>query len=190
MKIIIEPFSPNWSVAYQELSEVFRKRLGGLFTDLQHVGSTAVTGLASKPVLDIDIVIDSVEALPAITEKLLKMGYTSKGIVAIPDRYVFTADSALIPFTNPRKFWMKHNLYVCVSGSTALKNHIQFRDYLRSNSKAAAQYEELKYRLAQNSGSIEKYASDKTEFISAILKKCGLSEGELNDIQQVNIVND
>lgn len=175
-----------------KLAEVFQKQLSGMFIDLQHVGSTSVTGLSSKPVLDIDLVIDSVEALPCITEKREKMGYTSKGIIVIPDRYIFTADSALSlsPLTNPRRLWMKHNLYVCISGSTALKNHIRFRDYLRSDKKAVAQYGELKYRLAEDSDSIEKYASDKTEYISAILKHCGFSEAELDDIQKVNILND
>lgn len=190
MKIIVEPYSPCWSVAYQELSEVFQRQLSGMFIDLQHVGSTSVTGLASKPVLDIDLVIDSVEALPKITEKLKEMGYTGKGIVAIPERYVFIADSALTPFTDPYRTWMKHNLYVCISGSTALKNHLRFRDYLRRDKMAVAQYTELKYRIAEDSDTIDKYTSDKTKFIIAILKHCGLSEAELDAIQKVNILND
>ena len=70
-----------------------------------------------------------------------------------------------------------------------MKNHIQFRDYLRSDKNDVAKYAKLKYRLAEDSGSIEKYASDKTKFICAILKHSGLSEDDLDDILKVNILN-
>ncbi|WP_347049139.1 GrpB family protein [Flavobacterium olei] len=190
MKIVVEPYSPQWGIAFEQLSEVYQEQLCGLLSGIEHIGSTSVWGLASKPVLDIDLIIDDASALPSITEKLEKLGYTGKGIVEIPERYVFTADSPFIPFTDPSKMWMKHNLYVCIKGSTALKNHISFRNYLRNNTEAAARYANLKYQLAASSESIGQYVSDKTEFISGALRQCGLSESELGEIRKVNMVSD
>ena len=189
MKIVVEPYSSKWGIEFEQLSEIYQKQLCGLLSGIEHIGSTSVRGLASKPILDIDLIIDDLSTLPRITEKLEKLGYTGKGIVEIPERYVFTADSPFIPFTDPSRLWMKHNLYVCIKGSTALKNHISFRNYLRNNTEAAARYARLKYQLADSSESIEQYVFDKTEFISCALRQCGLSESELGEIRKVNMVS-
>jgi len=89
---------------------------------IEHVGSTAVPGMAAKPVIDMDVVIASRTNLPSIVSRLGSLGYQHRGDLGIADREAFLA-----PRNQPA-----HHLYLCVENSLALKNHLAVRDYLRT----------------------------------------------------------
>lgn len=129
---------------------------------LEHVGSTAVPGLAAKPVIDMDIIIPSRDVWPTIVRRLAGLGYEHRGEVGIADRDAFRA-----PGDQP-----SHHLYVCSSGSAALRNHIAFRDHLRGHPGDAAAYADLKLELADRfSDDRERYVEGKTAFVLSILAR-------------------
>jgi GrpB-like predicted nucleotidyltransferase (UPF0157 family) len=186
-KIVIEDYSPSWTLTFQALKSVYALHLGDLIVDIQHVGSTSVEGLAAKPVIDIDIIIDSPAHLPAISQKLALLGYDHRGNLGIADREAFKGKSDQVPLDGSGRTWPKHHLYVCPADSISLKNHLALRDFLRNNSAKAKEYGELKKRLAaENPYNMDLYIARKTPFITAILKAAGFDDSTLHHITQEN----
>ena len=133
---------------------------------IEHIGSTSVIGLASKPIIDIDIVIDSYDVFPDIVKGLNKLGYTHNGDQGIKDREAFKYKTTQ---------FMTHHLYVCPKDSLELKKHILFRDYLRSHSDALNEYESIKVKAAlEYPHDIDGYLDMKGLYILKIYKKLGL----------------
>lgn len=66
---------------------------------------------------------------------------------------------------------MEHHLYVCNKDSTELAKHLLFRNYLRSNPEAVAEYEEIKMKLAKTAKDRTAYTEGKTKFVTKILGK-------------------
>ena len=147
--------------------------------DIQHVGSTSVPGLAAKPVLDIDIIIDSQEKLLPVIEKLAELSYSHIGDLGIEGREVFKNTTGGVDFP--------HNLYVCVQGAASLENHLRFRDYLRLNPEAAMEYGLLKKELAAKfPHDIDAYIDGKTDFITNVLAEVGMDKASIEKIDLAN----
>ncbi|MDQ8141439.1 GrpB family protein [Chryseobacterium sp. CFS15] len=186
MKIIIEPYSDDWKLKYEKIEYILKHYLDGLYSDIQHVGSTSVKGLAAKPIIDIDIIIQNLTVRDFITEKLTAMGYCYQGTLGIPGRYSFSQKHPFAPFNKESKEAITHNLYVCESGCVALENHLQFRNYLRNHPTAVKEYADLKYRIAASTEDINEYVAQKTAFITTILKECGLPSSAIQAIRDSN----
>jgi len=106
---------------------------------IEHVGSTAVPGLAAKPIIDIDVLSASETLLPVAIERLARLGsYVHQGNLGIPEREAFLALANDPP----------HHLYVCPPRSAEFQRHIAFRDYLRAHPSAVKTYGDLKLALA------------------------------------------
>ncbi|MDQ0170540.1 GrpB-like predicted nucleotidyltransferase (UPF0157 family) [Paenibacillus tundrae] len=73
--IIIEDYNNAWPEMFSNLKSIIEHRLGDLVLRIEHVGSTAVPGLAAKPIIDIDVVIDSMDVLPDVIQGLESLGY-------------------------------------------------------------------------------------------------------------------
>lgn len=186
-KIVVEDYSPSWALTFQALKSVYALHLGSLIVDIQHVGSTSVVGLTAKPVIDIDIIIDSPAHLPDIIQKLALLGYDHRGNLGITDREAFKEKSDQVPLDGSQRTWLKHHLYVCPADSISLKNHLTLRDFLRNNPEKANEYGELKKRLAaENPYNMDLYIARKTPFITAILKTAGFDDTTLHHIAQEN----
>ncbi|MRG45543.1 GrpB family protein [Chitinophaga sp. SYP-B3965] len=174
--ITIEAYSEQWPLAFRELQAIFNQHLEHLISSIEHVGSTAVPGLAAKPIIDIDIIIKDKSRFEEITAILKTLGYTHEGDRGIPGREAFSGP--LQP---------KHHLYVCLEDSISLKNHLLLRNYLRSHPEKAREYGELKKQLAEKyPDNIDLYVENKTAFITDILKETGLDADKLQDITTQN----
>lgn len=186
-KIVVEDYSPSWALTFQALKSVYALHLGDLNVDIQHVGSTSVEELAAKPVIDIDIIIDSPAHLPDIIQKLALLGYDHRGNLGITDREAFKGKTDQVPLDGSGRTWPKHHLYVCPADSISLKNHLALRDFLRNNPAKAKEYGELKKQLAaENPYNMDLYIARKTPFITAILKATGFDDSTLHHIAQEN----
>ena len=181
-KISIVDYDPNWAQQFQDLKDVFNDVLKNDNVAIEHVGSTAVPGLASKPILDIDIIVDDENQLDEVITFLATLGYDFCGDMGIKDRYAFQPISDLSPFTAFSRIWPKHNLYCCIAGSISLQNHILFRDALRRSPKLAREYGALKATIALTTQDIAIYVESKSRFIANVLEREGLSEESINDV--------
>ncbi len=171
--MLIEKYNPNWTKDFTDIKREIENGLHGLNFSIEHVGSTAVPNLDSKPIIDIDIIYQKKSDFEKIKLGLLKTGYYHNGNQGIAERDVFKRNGK---FTNKILDSVKHHLYVCPIESKALERHILSRDFLRKNDWARLKYQQLKYELAENANQDKKiYASLKelnaNDFIDLIIEK-------------------
>lgn len=163
--IVVVPYDPSWPLAFERLAARARDALGVIVDRVEHVGSTAVPGLAAKPIVDVDVVLRDAEDLERAVRALAVLGYEHRGELGVDGRHAFAW-----PAHEPR-----HHLYVCVPGSAGLQDHLAFRDALRANRALAARYAALKQELAARfAHDRERYVEGKTAFVRDVLRRCAL----------------
>lgn len=155
--ITVLEYDRAWPLKYEKEKEKITAILKENCAGIWHIGSTAVPGLSTKPILDILCAVQSLEAVDALSEDFARIGYEYLGEFGIPGRrylrkggderthqiHIFQADD-------------QHNI----------RRHLAVRDYLRSHEAARAAYAELKKKLAQRFPyDIEGYCDGKEEFV-------------------------
>jgi len=138
MGIEIVAYDPAWPKRFVKLGNELRDTLGATALRIDHIGSTAVPGLAAKPVLDVQISVAAFDPLEAFKEPLESLGY------------VYRADNTERTkryFREPPGSARTH-VHVRRAGSFSEQFALLFRDYLRAAPDAAADYQALKRRLA------------------------------------------
>jgi GrpB-like predicted nucleotidyltransferase (UPF0157 family) len=164
--VIIAPYDPAWPDQFSLIERRLKGALGDVALDVLHVGSTSVPGLAAKPIIDVDIVIEDDGQLPLVIRLLEKVRYAFEGDRGVPGRYAFSPPSDL-----PR-----HHPYVCSKDNRELRRHVAFRDFLRETPDEAAAYAALKIKLARRYGADrDGYSLAKTEFVERILERANLN---------------
>jgi putative glutamine amidotransferase len=136
---IVDP-DPSWPDRFaEEAARVEAVLPDGLVTRIDHVGSTAVPGLAAKPTIDIQVSLRTLVPRDAYVEPLVALGY----------RWV------LDPWDEHHEFFSRDvegrrafHVHVCSAGSAWERRHLVFRDRLRANPGEAEAYERLKRDLA------------------------------------------
>lgn len=129
---------------------------------IEHVGSTAVPGLAAKPIIDMDVLLISATDLQLVIAKLACVGYEHRGDLGVAGREAFRTPPNDLP----------HHLYVCPSGSAEYRRHISFRDHLRTHPTDANSYASLKRELVRKFGDDrEAYTKAKSTFVAEILRR-------------------
>jgi GrpB-like predicted nucleotidyltransferase (UPF0157 family) len=158
--VVISDYDPEWPREFERLRTRALEALGELAVEVEHVGSTAVPGLAAKSVIDLDVVVRSATDVAEAIRRLGSVGYGHQGDLGAPGRHAFA-----YPEGEPR-----HHLYVVVEGNAAHNAHIRFRDHLRRHPEDARTYAELKRALAAScGGDWAVYTEAKSEFIERIL---------------------
>jgi GrpB-like predicted nucleotidyltransferase (UPF0157 family) len=164
--VIVVDYDPKWQEVFAVLRERIGNTLGDLAAAIEHVGSTAVPGLAAKPVVDIDVLLSSAGRLQEAIKRLARLGYVHEGNLGIEGREAFRQ-----PTDEPA-----HHLYVCAPDTTEFLRHIAFRDYLRFHPESARIYGELKRCLAMEYPSDRaRYGSGKDEFVREVLRRASPS---------------
>jgi GrpB-like predicted nucleotidyltransferase (UPF0157 family) len=170
--IEIASYSPLWAREFELEAAVLRNTLVEFALRVEHVGSTAVPGLAAKPVIDIQISVKSLAPFEIFEEALARLGYRFVSLGEFDRVYPW--------FAKPGGWPSTHHVHLCVSGEEQEARHLAFRDCLRSNPDQALRYEALKRKLAtehrgKSLASIESYSLAKTEFIESALASAGLA---------------
>ena len=81
---MIQDYDPRWPLRFEELRFGIAAALGEIASAIEHVGSTAVPGLAAKPIIDMDVLLTSSSALSAAVSRLSSLGYRHQGDLGIP----------------------------------------------------------------------------------------------------------
>ncbi|PFV78530.1 hypothetical protein COL05_17865 [Bacillus sp. AFS059628] len=170
-RITIEEYNIKWENEFYRLQSLINNVINELVLSIEHVGSTSVKGLAAKPVLDIDIVIEEYEIFPEVVKRLETIGYYHQAEWSYKGREGVGRKDAFVPWSEESTVWMEHHLYVCDKNSEELRRHIAFRDYLREHEDVAVEYGRLKEELARESKNRSSYSEGKTAFITSILEK-------------------
>ena len=158
MKVRVVSYDPGWSSEFAAEAERIRSVLGGVAVAIHHIGSTAIPGLSAKPIIDMLLEVDTIQALEAHSPALVGMGYEAKGEFGIPGRRFFRKESAAGVRT--------HQIHAFERGSAGSERHIAFRNYMISHPDEAQAYSLLKQQLAvSHPDDIEAYMDGKDSFI-------------------------
>ena len=175
--IEVVDWSPEWADQFDEVAAVLRDALSGLASaEVEHVGSTSVPGLAAKPILDVDVVVDPAD-VPAAVRALESVGYVHRGDLGVTGREAFHAPGP------PRR-----NVYVCAAGTTNLRNHLAVRDVLRRRDDLRDAYADVKRALADDPAmDIDAYLAGKSAVLQRVLEASGrMTPEELDAIRRLN----
>ncbi len=158
----ILPYQPGWPAEFTRIAGPLRQALGDLALRIDHIGSTAVPGLAAKDVIDIQITAAALD--DALHAAISSLGYVDPDLASSTRRGV-RRDHATPHFTGPDSEWEKWyfhqpeppagerarriHIHVRVEGRANQRYPLLFRDYLRTHPDTAEAYAELKRRLAQ-----------------------------------------
>ncbi|MES3016783.1 MAG: GrpB family protein [Bacteroidota bacterium] len=171
--MLLKKYSPDWIQDFESIKRLIEIHLIGIACTIEHVGSTSVPNLDSKPIIDIDIIYSEPLDFERIKLELQMLGYYHNGNQGIEDRDVFKRK-----FTLRRNILDKinHHLYVCPHGSSALERHILSRNFLRKNDWARIKYQQMKYEIAATANQDRKtYATLKemhvNDFIDLIIEE-------------------
>jgi GrpB-like predicted nucleotidyltransferase (UPF0157 family) len=158
----LHDYSESWPILYEAEHQRLVSLFPGTFVNIQHIGSTSITGMIAKPIIDILAGVDSMETAYSIAAKLCSSGYTTSAEFneSLVDRQWFMR-------------WAKgrrtHHLHVVVHGSNAWVERLRFRDSLRSSAELAAEYAGLKIQMAAtHTTDREAYTDAKSDFVNAV----------------------
>ncbi|NIK54747.1 GrpB family protein [Kribbella shirazensis] len=136
--IHIEPYDPAWVERFTHLGRDLRATLADVALRIDHIGSTAVPGLAAKPVIDIQISVAALEPVDPFRVPLEELGYVYRA-----DNPEHTKRYFREPPGAPRT-----HIHIRKLGSFSQQFPLLLRDYLRVHPAELPPYEDLKRRLA------------------------------------------
>lgn len=167
------PYDPGWPRQYADEAEHLTTVLSLVLEAIEHIGSTAVPGMAAKPVIDILVGVRSYDGFESVIGRLATVGYlyTPEAEDDDPGRKVFRKG----PDDMARS--RTHHLHVTEVDSHYWRRMLAFRDHLRQHPDDAAAYVELKRRLALRfAHEPRSYTAAKHDFVSAIERTAGVAE--------------
>lgn len=144
-RVVVVEYDAEWPRAFERVRRVVAAALGDVAVGIEHVGSTAVPGLAAKPIIDIDVIAASAPEVAVAIERLAAIGYVHRGDLGIVGREAFShprvgRDGEPMP---------EQHLYVCQADGDEVWRHLAFRDYLRANPEARERYAAVKRKGAR-----------------------------------------
>ena len=171
--VSIVPYDTQWPELFRREREHLRACLPAeLLGRIEHFGSTAVPGLAAKPIVDILVEVADLQAAQTKIVPVLE----AQGYDYFWRPTVDTEDG--LPFyawfikRDPGSGARTHHIHMIEAGFTEHWDRLLFRDYLIANPEAARAYEALKRRLAaQHAADRDAYTEAKTEFIVDVMRR-------------------
>jgi GrpB-like predicted nucleotidyltransferase (UPF0157 family) len=156
--IHLSEYDPHWPILFD--AERYRISLN-LSTDctIEHIGSTAVSGLLAKPIVDIMVGTEPRHTLESVRARLVDLGYEDMGEAGVPGRIYFR-----------RRIGPAFNIALVRRGDPVWVANLAFRDYLRTSQKARQEYADAK-RQAFDSGahSLLVYSDSKTAVVARLI---------------------
>ena len=153
MLIEVVEYQDHWPTQFESIASRLRPALNDLATSIDHIGSTAVPGLAAKPIIDVQVSIPSLGVVPELTAAMNAIGYIHR-----PD----AADDRPSPWENPdpvqwRKSYFRTetgteprvHIHIREVGRRNQRYALLFRDYLREHPRARDSYGNYKLQLSR-----------------------------------------
>ncbi|MFH1680465.1 MAG: GrpB family protein [Candidatus Eisenbacteria bacterium] len=161
--IEVVPHDPAWASLFREEERKLRALFGGALLVIHHIGSTAVPGLAAKPIVDMLGVARDIGVADGRNGAMARLGYRAMGEYGIPGRRFFIREV---------QGGRTHHLHVFGDRHPRIRDHLGFRDHLLGHPEEAQAYGRLKQELARRfPHDIEAYMAGKDPFIRGILRR-------------------
>jgi GrpB-like predicted nucleotidyltransferase (UPF0157 family) len=157
-EIVIADYDPAWPTRFQRERERVKSALGDAAGRIEHFGSTAVPGLAAKPIIDVLVTVDDLRDDQWVIEALESAGYELR--VREPGHRMFRTPVRDV------------HVHLWAGDDPEVERHLRFRDRLRGSAPDRAAYEQLKRDLARRHwDDMNFYADAKSELIAEILAR-------------------
>ena len=164
-EVKLVPYDPEWKEEFLRIRNELQRCTGLQAERIEHIGSTAIPGISAKPVLDLLLGTDDLDAGPELMKGLKHAGFYRLRVQR-PNEIVFAK------FTSGTFEEKTHFLHLTPYGQELWKNLIFFRDYLNSNEQDRHAYEALKTAYSQReAANIEGYTDHKEAFVKQIYAK-------------------
>jgi GrpB-like predicted nucleotidyltransferase (UPF0157 family) len=134
-EVVVVPPDRGWRDAFEAEAARLRSILGENLVEIHHIGSTAIPGIAAKPIIDILPVVREIDHVDA-----LAAGYRAWGEFGLPGRRYFTREE------NGKR---THDVHVYAVGNPEITRHLAFRDYMNAHPEEARAYGRLKEKMAR-----------------------------------------
>jgi len=165
--VVVADYDPAWpgmaAAAIDELHGI----LPGVLTEIEHIGSTSVPGLAAKPIIDVMAAVDDLESVSAHAATLAAHGYEAHDN-GIPGRLLFMRMRDGVRTTI---------LHVVTLDTWPTRNQRILRDHLRTHPADAARYGRLKQDVAASGLTTLEYTKAKTDLIQELTDRARADRG-------------
>ena len=157
----------EWEKEAEQTIVKLKKLLGDTAVDIQHIGSTAVSSIHAKPIIDIAVGVYDLNDIIPFKEKLRKRNYVFRG-EDVPGQILFVKGDA-------EKDIRTHHIHIVKHGSDEWNNYINFRDYLNAFPEKAMIYDLCKQDLAKRFPNERgRYTEGKKELVESLIKEAAL----------------
>lgn len=162
--VFLSAYHQIWPGLFEEEKQLLLKLLGEDILEVAHIGSTAVPGLAAKPIIDVAAAVEDLAVVKGFIEPLSREDYEYKGEYGLPGRLLFVKGA-------PRN---THHLHVVEQLSEHWRVWLAFRDYLREHPAEVEHYAAFKKDLAKRyKDDRPAYTRGKSDYVAEVLKKAG-----------------
>jgi GrpB-like predicted nucleotidyltransferase (UPF0157 family) len=156
----------RWIVAGERLRDDISVTLVGLVAGVEQIGSSSVIGLLAKPIIDIAVGITADRELPPLRERLETSGWIYRGDAGANGGHVFVLEA--------RPWHRVAHIHVVPFDGEQWRKYLLFRDLLRRDPAACAQYETVKQQVAAEVGDDRTgYTERKSSIVSQLLDEAG-----------------
>ncbi|EDY17913.1 protein of unknown function UPF0157 [Chthoniobacter flavus Ellin428] len=160
-EVVIVDYDPRWPGKFQKHAAIVAQALGPKALVIEHVGSTSVPGLAAKPIIDIDVLVEDSSNEGAYLSDLAAAGYMLR--VREPDWHEHRM------FRTPE---LDVHIHIFSLGCVEVARHLTFRNRLQSHAEDRLRYEALKRKLAKEDWpDMNAYARAKSELVEEIIAR-------------------
>lgn len=156
------PYDQEWPRRFDTTAEWLRELLRDKVIAIDHIGSTSIPGMSAKPLIDIDVTLTGLDAVSDAANALASAGFDARGNRYDDDMWAFLLKTSVPAL----------RVYLCPPENETHRQRLLFRNHLRQHADIAAQYAELKNRLAREfpyDG--DRYTAEKSEFICEVVEQ-------------------
>jgi GrpB-like predicted nucleotidyltransferase (UPF0157 family) len=136
------PHDPEWAELARQEADRLVDAAGGAIAAVHHIGSTAIPGIAAKPIIDLMAIVPNLETIERARPQIEALGYGWHGEFGLEGRRFCTMSD---PGSGLRKF----HLHCYAEGDPSIRRHLAFRDYLRARPDEAQAYQQMKQGCAE-----------------------------------------
>jgi GrpB-like predicted nucleotidyltransferase (UPF0157 family) len=149
--VVISPYQPRWPEEFRTIGGHIRELVGSAAVRIDHIGSTAVTGLGAKDIIDVQVTVADLDLAGSVVTPLRAAGFRQE------DEFVYDEFPAM-SMADPglRKLYLREpegerrtHIHIRELGRFNQRYALLFRDYLRASAAVRAEYEVVKRRAAQ-----------------------------------------
>lgn len=160
-------YQKAWVEKFKEEKEKIQEVFGDEAIEVEHIGSTSIPGLSAKPIIDIAVLVESIDDIDKIVSTLSSLEYRYEPGMSSAERIFFRKGNLV-----------EYHLSVACPKHTFWSRQILFRDYLRNHPEFVRKYGELKRENLkatpeedfENLSFSETYNKGKSEFVKKVLK--------------------